>query len=419
MANAPDETAAMKEGKDQPLPIGVFALFTPDEAMPRDRGLYVKRRGGVTLAAFLVIAICWALGQHAEFVENIYAGMIGQWFGRGLAAISGVIPTSLAEVALAVCVFGAMVPTTIAAVNVFQRKRRFFNALACGTLRALCYASVAVALFYLVWGVNYFRKPQIERMGWQTYAAPAETAREQATELAELCEVLVARTNENYLAAMGSEDAGFPSTAPAEIAVIDAAIDAGYVHTQRELGMDESFGVSRGPAKPVAAGMLMPYLNVGGFYFPWTGEANYNRMAPGCTLPHTIAHEKAHQRCIASEDEANFFGTLACLHADDPYVRYSGYLFAQRQLLNELFALDPARAERLLKQRYPGVQRDVDGVRAFWAQYREGMAGKVGQVSTAVNDTYLKVNNVEGGVRSYELSALLLVAYARRQGGFK
>jgi len=418
MAKAPDETADMRQGKDQPLPIGVFALFTPDEAMPKDRGLHVKRRGGFTLAAFLLIAICWGLGQNADFVEEIYAGMLGQWFGRALAAVSGIVPTSLAEVAIVVGVFAGLVPSLVAAIHVFRRKRRFFNALACGTLRVLCYASWIVALFYLVWGVNYFRKPQIERMGWQAYALPPESREHQAQELAKLCQALVEQTNDHYLEAMGSKDAGHPSLPLAEPAAMDEAIDQGYTRVQRELGMDESFGLSRGPAKPVAFSALLPYLNISGFYFPWTGEANYNRLGPPCTVPHTIAHEKAHQRCIASEDEANFFGAVACMQSNDPYVRYSGYLFAQRQLLGELFALDGEKAHELLKQRHPGVQRDVDDIRAYWTRHSEGVGGTVGQVSTAVNDTYLKVNNVDGGVRSYQLSAQLLVAYARRQGGF-
>ena len=158
MANAPDETAALKENKDQPLPIGVFALFTPDEAMPKDRGLYVKRRGGLTLAAFLVIAICWSLGQSTGFVEDDYAAHLGQGISRAQANLTGLLPTSLAEVLLVLVAAWFLAAAGIAAVHVFQRRRRFFNALACGTLRVLCFSSIVAALFYMVWGINYFRR---------------------------------------------------------------------------------------------------------------------------------------------------------------------------------------------------------------------------------------------------------------------
>lgn len=419
MANAPDETAALKEGKDQPLPIGVFALFTPDEAMPKDRGLYVKRRGGLTLAAFLVIALCWALGQSPGFVEDIYAAGLGLQAGRALAWVSGLLPTSLAEVAIVLAGGWITVSGGIAAVHVFRRRRRFFNALACGTLRLLCAASIATALFYLLWGINYFRQPLVERQGWQKHAAAPASRQDQVRELEALCRSLIEATNENYRQAMGAEDFEAPSAPMAGLAALDTAIDEGYLVAAREMGMGEGFAQSRGRAKPVALSAVMPWLHIGGFYFPWTGEANFNRHAPWCTLPHTIAHEKAHQRCVTSEDECNFLGALACMRATDPYARYSGYLFAQRQLLGELSQLDRELAAELVKLRHKGVQRDVDDLRAWWARYTQGLAGAVGEVSTVVNDTYLKANGVQQGVRSYGLSAELLVVYARRQGGLK
>ena len=129
-----------------------------------------------------------------------------------------------------------------------------------------------------------------------------------------------------------------------------------------------------------------------------------------------IADGKAYQRCITSEDEANFCGYLACIHSDDAYARYSGYLFAQRQLLGELFKVDAERAKELLKLRYPGVQRDVDNLRAYWQRFDQGVAGEVGKASHAVNDAYLKTNGVKGGVQSYQLSAKLLIVYAKRRG---
>src|SRR5690606_7726355 len=103
-----------------------------------------------------------------------------------------------------------------------------------------------------------------------------------------------------------------------------------------------------------------------------------------------------------------------CVRAESAYVRYSGYLFAQRQLLGELARLDRARTAELVKQRVPGVQRDVDGLYAYWQKLQQGVAGATGKVSTQVNDAYLKVNRVEGGVESYRMSSKLLIVYYRR-----
>lgn len=410
-----EETVAMKGERKDPLPIGWFALFTPSDAMARDRGLYVKRRALIMGIGLMVLLATWGAGQSDEFVEKAYADGFGQSIGRGLAFVNGLVPTSLAEVVIVLVALWFLLMAGRAAWHVGWRKRRALNAIACGGLHFGAFAMIALAFFYVFWGMNYFRAPLVERAGWQEYAKSDEPAAE-TEQLFRSCEEAVVATNANYAEAMGSDDYGSPTQYRGELLNLDGAIDTGYERVQSELRLDESFAARRSRAKPVAASAVMNYLQISGFYFPWTGEANYNRLQPGSSIPFVIAHEKAHQRCITSEDEANFFGFLACIHSDDPYARYSGYLFAQRQLLNELFRVDPERAQKLLAQRYPGVQRDVDAIRAYWEQFDRGVAGKVGEASHAVNDTYLKTNGVKGGVLSYQLSAKLLVIYARKRG---
>lgn len=411
-----DETVDMQSNKKQPLPIGWFALFTPSDAMPKDRGLYVKRRGLITLIGVVVLAISWGLGQSADFVENVYADGFGQSVGRGLATVSGALPTSLAEVAIVLLSLWLLVHAGRAAWHVGWRKRRALNAVACGGLHFGAIAIILLALFYVFWGLNYSRAPLIERQDWTGHAKAPPDREAQAEELEALCEELVLATNQAYIVALGSEDYGGPSSPRTEWSNVDLAIDEGYRQVQSELKLDESFAVSRGRTKPVALSVLMNYLQIGGFYFPWTGEANYNRLQPEVSIPFVIAHEKAHQRCVTSEDEANFFGFLACTRSGDAYVAYSGYLFAQRQLLSEFQHLNQERAKELVAMRVPGVQRDVDHIRAYWTELQQGVSGQVGKASEAVNDAYLKANQVEGGIRSYRLSAKLLIVYARKEG---
>ena len=78
--------------------------------------------------------------------------------------------------------------------------------------------------------------------------------------------------------------------------------------------------------KPVMLSELMSYTHITGVYSFFTGEANLNVAFPDYTLPYTAAHELAHQRGIAREDEANFVAFLACVSSDDLYIQYSGYL---------------------------------------------------------------------------------------------
>jgi hypothetical protein len=324
------------------------------------------------------------------------------------------LPTSFAELVLIASVAFWLLFALRACWYVLRRKRRALNALACGGLSAGAFSVTLVALFYVLWGINYFRAPLIERAEWQSYDKPPDSREAQAEELEKLCEALVNAANDEYVRSFGTNDIGLPSAPLADMSAIDADIERAFEKVQTDLGLEESFAAPRSRAKPVAASAIMDYLHRAGFYFPWTGEANYNRLQPACVLPHVIAHEKAHQRCVTSEDEANFIGFAACVRAENPYVRYSGYFFAQRQLLVEFFQLNPVRTRELVQRRHPGVQRDVDELRAYWARLETGVAGTVGEVSTVVNDVYLKTNQVKGGVLSYRMSSKLLIVYYRK-----
>jgi hypothetical protein len=397
------------------LPVPWYAVFSHAQSSPKDKPLRGKRRAIVAGVSVVAIAACWGLGQIPAFAEDFYARGVGAGISRGLSAVSGMLPTSVGELAVVLAFGWWAVAGASAAWQVARRRRRLLNALACGVLGFSTFALSATALFYLLWGVNYLRPPLVERQQWQAHALAPESRAAQSNELAALCEQLVEATNREYFAATGSEDLGAPSAPLAGLQVLDASIEEAFVQVQRDLDLEASFAAPRARAKPVALSSVMNWMHISGFYFPWTGEANYNRLQPAVSLPHVIAHEKAHQRCVTSEDEANFLGFAACIRADDPYVRYSGYLFAQRQLLSELMQLDAVKAQELLKQRFPGVQRDVDDVRRYWSRLEQGAAGAVGKVSAQVNDTYLKLNQVDGGIQSYRMSAKLLIVYYQRQ----
>lgn len=411
---SPGETTNLRNPKD-PLPFGVFALFTPDEAMEKDKPPRLKRRGLTVLVCAALLGVMGGLAQSPEFIEDVYARGAGFQIARALAFVTGFVPTSLAEVCIVAAALYLLVPFCIAAVHVAQRKRRMLNAVAAGFFRFWAFAAVVATLFYFTWGMNYARAPLPKRLGWKVVETPADDKehRIHTDEIAHLAEELVNAANENYRAFCGSDDFGRPSFAPAASPDLDATLDAAYARVQQRLALEPEFAVARAKAKPVAASEIMGWLHIAGFYFPWTGEANFNRHCPAPSLPHVIAHEKAHQRLITSEDECNFLGYLACIFSDDPFVRYSGYLFAQRQMLGELYLRDGNRALELVRRRLPGVQRDVDAIRAYWDKH----SGVFEEVSREVNDTYLKSQGVKGGVASYAASKSLIILFARNNGG--
>ncbi len=364
----------------------------------------------------LTVLAATLLSHAPETVERFYSEGLGPLISRAVTAVSSRLPISTVELVILCFALWLVVPGLIALADVAKSRRRLFNAIVCGAFRSAATAGVIVTAFYLLWGFNYSRPALQYRMGWKPIQHAPKEQRWNASEdreLVRLCRELVNITNFCYVEATGTSDMGVPSMPREPLASMDRELDQAFVRVTYDLGLHPSFAESRGPAKPILTSGIMSALGIAGFYFPYTGEANFNSQAPLCQRPHTIAHEKAHQRGITGEDEANFLGFLACVQSDDAYTRYSGYLFAQRQLLTELVLRDRETAAALLNRRLPGVQRDVDWIRTFWDEYR----GAPRSVSLALNNAYLKANHVEGGLRSYRMSAQLLILFARHRGG--
>ena len=162
--------------------------------------------------------------------------------------------------------------------------------------------------------------------------------------------------------------------------------------------------------KPVILSEAMSYTHITGVYSYFTGEANININFPDYTIPYTAAHEMAHQRGIAREDEANFIAFLVCISSDDAYIRYSGYLNLYEYVASSLYSADPDLYVQARNQLPMTVRYEMSAYSKFFDKYRDSVAG---EVSGTINDLYLKGNGTEG-TRSYGLVVDLAVAYDKK-----
>jgi hypothetical protein len=169
----------------------------------------------------------------------------------------------------------------------------------------------------------------------------------------------------------------------------------------------------RGRVKTLLFRPWYEWVGVSGFYFPFTAEPNVRGGIPAVDLGRILAHEMAHQRGVAREAEASFWGYLAAGLAADPLPRYSAFVFAQQQLLSALLRADRERALALMDLRIPGVRRDLSDSAEYWRGTYHRSGSRVG---SAVNNAYLRSNQVSAGVRDYSRSARLFLQYARSRG---
>lgn len=154
-----------------------------------------------------------------------------------------------------------------------------------------------------------------------------------------------------------------------------------------------------------------------GYYFPFSMEANYNKVAYVTNLPVTMCHELAHLKGYIQEDEANFIGFLACISSDDLLFQYSGYLSVLNYVNNDFYEAVGEDYERYMAE--VQIERQVYEDAVFVRQEdwdrieKEAVVDTevVDAVSTGFVETSLKLNGVDDGMVAYSRVVGLLLQW--------
>ena len=245
----------------------------------------------------------------------------------------------------------------------------------------------------MLWGVNYYADGFQEKSGIYAQPVTVEELERVATYFAENVGELADQVerDENGVFAVDRDDIFAESTAVYE------NISQEFPFLAREDRVPKKMFFSR----------LFSAMNFTGFYSPYTGESNLNVDSPACLLPATIAHELAHQRGIASEQECNFLAIAASTSSDSPVYQYSGYLMGYIHLGNALYRADRDRWEQVYALLPEEVVADLRYHSAYWDQFE----GLTAQVSQQIYDTTLRSYGQTDGIQSYGTVVDLLVAY--------
>lgn len=249
-------------------------------------------------------------------------------------------------------------------------------------------------LMFLLWGANYYAQDIETKIG--IYAKPSSVE-------------LLAETTKYFAQQASSASMGVQRD---EQLLFAADIDEIFEESAEiYTNLSVEFPVLAGKqiaAKPMFFSKIMSVISYSGFFFPFTGEANINIDAPSSMIPVTIAHELAHQRGIASEDEANFAAILACVSSDYPEYVYSGYLLGFIHLGNALNKLDNQRYRDIYSQLSNEVKVDLAYNSQYWQQYQSVISDSTDKLY----DSFLKSYGEESGIKSYgEVVDLLIARY--------
>jgi len=371
---------------------------------------------GLLCAAFFVQLLA---GLRPDLTERLYSRGLYTHIARFVAFINKFFSFSVAEVLVLLLLLGIIASVFWLARGILLRRVKREKFLRVSALSLLWTAGIGVWLFLFVWGLNYERQPLIVNLQLEKRSA-------SAGELETICRDLITNINRNYDDAHASLSPIKSSTAVSGNVVPDATatiagrtqlpvsraqlyeiIEAAYERTPLPGVTDnQQFGLP----KPIHFSRVLTRLGISGMFFPFTGEANFNAEQPDCDLPFAIAHEMAHQRGFAREDEANFIAFLVCANSIDPYVRYSGYLNSL-YVIGALARVAPDRLPNVYLTLGAGARGDLLARYVFWTRYQ----GKLSAASHLINNAYLKINRIKSGAKNYNEAYALIVGYYLKQ----
>lgn len=351
------------------------------------RWLARHRTGCALLAAGAVAQGAFALLRGSR--EAMDAAGRAALAVRGFAsALADPLPFSLAE---ALCTALGAWLLVMAALTV-RRQLRGDRVLG---RRLLALAALAVWIWAGVswlWGVHYYGSSFSDKSGLA--AAPVSAEQLSATTL-----WFAAGANRAGRQVERDGDGRFSADSAAILAAGGDSL----------AGLTGEYPFLAGPArrpKPAFYSLLMSAAGFTGYIFPFTGESTLNVDCPNVFLPVTIAHEQAHQRGIAPEQEANFVGVAACLAHPDARWQYSGWLFGFLHLSNALYTADPAAWQQAWAQLEAGPVADLLWNDAYWASFE----GPVEELAENTYTAFLEGYGQDLGMASYGACVDLLVA---------
>ena len=355
----------------------------------------VKRNVSAASLVFFAAGICFAALHLLFWRFSGFADGFNRSVGAAarfiLAKATGWIPFSLAE---ALILFSpvALVCFIVLTVRRTKEGSGFRCAVSFVSLIPLIYS-----MFVLTFAAGYHAPRIEEKMGFSTETISQSDLEDAAFALAEKLNA-------------ACEDVSFVRNSSAVMPYSNGEMIERLNRAFGEFGDEYGLAVDfHAAVKQIALSVPMTYTHIAGVYTFFTGEANVNVNSPDSSLVFTTAHEMAHQRGIAREDEANFAAYLVCERSDDPFIRYSAYVNMTQYVLNALWSSD--------SDRYSDLCGEIDGraigdIRAYGEFYDEYEGHAISEISAAVNDAYLKSQGTDG-VASYGKVVQLFVKYMK------
>jgi hypothetical protein len=341
-----------------------------------------------------IMAVIWLLMEilmhFPDVVERYYSGSVYLGICWVLHPVLNVIPFSVGDVFyIVLIIYGLYALVKIIRLLVLKRFKPVFIYL----LKLAIGLQVLIVVFYLFWGMNYFRPSAAKRLGLQDTSYTFEDIKSVTLML------------------IDSANATRSCLTDADLQQDNVAIYQNAVKAIDTLAKNtKGFPAIHPHIKSSSLTYFMNYLGTEGDYNPFTSEAQMNYQMPIFLRPFTACHEMTHQMGFGAEDEANFGGFVAGIASHDKLTRYSAYYSGMEEFLFTTFRKDSLVYKQLRTHISPLVMTDRKTDRFYW----RGFESKAGIFSSILYDKYLKTNNQPQGLKTYNRMIRLVMAWYQK-----
>lgn len=345
-----------------------------------------------SIILFFTSVLIFLFGLSPHLVLKYYSTGLYPIISVSLRWISSIFPFALGDILYAILIFIILrsIFLLFKKRKSLTKKDRFIIPLKTLNILFILYIS-----FKLLWGLNYSR-PSI--------STQLSITDEKYTikELVLLSNFFIERLNELQ-----------PKINPKQTYSLKEIKEKSVLAYQSMQLKQPFFTYTSSSFKPALNSWAISKTGVEGYYNPLSGEANLNMLLPAWVLPFVACHEISHQLGVAREDEANLVGYLTAINSNDVNFRYSANYNMLRYLLLEVRIKSPEDYETLYKKIAPGVLANFKAESDFWRKYNSQMSGYM----NVAFDKFLKLNNQQSGIKSYQNIVIWLWNYHKEELG--
>lgn len=364
------------------------------------------KRFWIFIPLLLAGLMFFVLPMFPDFTEYAVSRGLFKVITIPVGFVTSLIPISLTELAAVLAIPAVIFLIVLFIVKLKKSKSRKKTALKAG--RGICAAlSIACFLYMSCHGANFYRQPLEKAMG-------LDTSQKTPEQLLSVCKILASGAVEAEKEI--SRDENGLMKLPESVFDELTRVGSGYEKLVSEYPF---LWTSVWRQKPVLLSEPWSYTGISGMYFPFFAECNVNIAQPDYLIPATAAHESAHSRGIAFENECNYLAFLSCINSNYPEFRYSGYMLALTLCSNELYNYDIDMWQEVRDMETEGMIADFTANNKYIYDH-EGHDNKVIETihnaSQAANDAFIQIQGVEDGALSYGRAAELILAYYQKQG---